>query len=175
MLIITSIASSRPSVLAFIHDAVPPPPYTAHIKKSELRVLKDRLETTASENFSEIRQLMGPVEALREDIQRIEREYASTKDGEAFVSAMRVRYNQLRYLKDSDLARSDRGHVANLESAANLKDRGRKDLKAIREQLEFNGRMLSWLQLSVTQMIEAIETNQDVGSGPASENWRFGL
>jgi hypothetical protein len=35
--------------------------------------------------------------------------------------------------------------------------------------------MLSWLQLSVTQMVEAIEMNQDVGSGPASENWRFGL
>jgi hypothetical protein len=168
-------ASRRPSILAFIHDAVPPPPHTDHLHKSDLQVLFDQLTKTAQESLDEIRQLMAPVEAMRADIRSIERAYDDSQDAERFVSAMRVQLNHLWYLRDSDLKRSDRGHVANLESRSNLEDRGMKGLREVGEQLEFNGRMLSWLVSSVEQMIEAIEGERDVGTGPASENWRFGL
>jgi hypothetical protein len=118
---------------------------------------------------------MAPVEAMRADIRLIEGSYDESLDGEKFLAAMRVQLKHLRYLKDSDLKRSDRAHVANLESRSNLEDRGMKGLREIGEQLEFNGRMLSWLISSVEQMIEAIEGERNVGTGPASENWRFGL
>jgi hypothetical protein len=118
---------------------------------------------------------MAPVESMRDNIRFIEDSFDDFQDDEAFIAAMRVQLSHLRYLRDSDLKRSDRSHVANLESRSNLENRGMKGLKEIGEQLEFNGRMLSWLVSSVEQMIEAIEGERNVGTGPASENWRFGL